>query len=385
LSYESDNIPTLQGFVFWIENFEITVKRELEEAGGHVRIMTVHGSKGLQAPIVFLPDTIRSPSAKKTARLLWPDKTGLPLPLWSPNKNADSSFYLEAKDRYENHMEEEYKRLLYVAMTRAEDRLYICGTKGKTKPLENSWYHFIYNALSQMNNVSTVEMGERGEKLLLYQPQSRKVESESKEHSAKQQALGDIKWALEPVKTELHTSRPLTPSRPAEKEPAARSPLAYKDANRFRRGNISHKLLEILPEFSEELREKVALEFVSRPGFDLSKKMQESIVREVLDIVNHQEYKPLFGKGSLAEVPITGLVGENVVSGQIDRLLITEDSVWIVDYKTNRPPPAKPEQVPDIYRKQLLAYRNIISKLYPERAIRTFLLWTDGPIFMEIS
>jgi ATP-dependent helicase/nuclease subunit A len=164
-----------------------------------------------------------------------------------------------------------------------------------------------------------------------------------------------------------------------------RSPRAGADLSRFRRGELTHKLLQILPNMPEAARAEAAAAFLAQPGHGLAPGLAVEIARETLAILQHPDFSPLFGPGSLAEVPLTGLVGGRLVSGQIDRLLIAPDTVSIVDFKTNRPPPREAHAVPALYQSQLAAYRATLAAIYPGRAIRSFLLWTDGPILMEIT
>lgn len=380
LSYEQDHIPTLQGFLVWQKQGDITIKRELEDAGQAVRIMTVHGSKGLQAPVVILPDTTRTSASKKMDNLLWPDKTGLAVPLWAARNDNFHTLYREARSRCEDYLEEEYRRLLYVAMTRAEDRLYIGGYKGKRQPLEACWYNYIAAAFDRLDNVEEQDGIRRRTN-----PQTREPDRE--DHGVQQEKAANMPpplWLFKKAPEEPDPPRPLVPSRPATPEPAMRSPLDGRAEFRFRRGTITHKLLQWLPDLPPSEWRQAAENFVRQPGHRLPAGLQKDIVNETLGILEHPDYAPLFGPGSMAEVPVTGLISGKLVSAQIDRLLITESKVWIVDYKTNRPPPQNENDIPQIYRDQMASYRDIAAALYPERPIECFLLWTDGPLLMPI-
>jgi len=395
LNYEREHIPTLQGFLAWQKRADRTIKREMEEAGACVRIMTVHGAKGLQAPVVFLPDTTRSASAKKTPRLLWPDKTELALPLWSARAGDEPDLYRAARAGAERQLDEEYRRLLYVALTRAEDRLYIGGYRGRNKPIELCWYNDIAAAFAGFADAEQEPDGARR----IHNPQSAapdraktssEADDENETVTAEAAALVPPSWLFALPAAEPHPPRPLTPSRPSAPEPAARSPLAAEDDYRFRRGNITHRLLQLLPDLAPEQRRAAATHYAARPGHGVPESVSSEIVEEVMAILNDPAYAPLFGPGSLAEVPVTGLIedavhGARLVSGAIDRLLVTDRDLWIIDYKTNRPPPLSPEDVPPLYRDQMSAYRATLAAIYPGRAIRTFLLWTDGPVLMEIT
>lgn len=385
LRYEEDNIPTLQGFVRWQKSGSFEIKRELEEAGGQVRIMTIHGSKGLQAPIVIMPDTVRL--RKKNAQdaganLLWPQKTGFDLPLWSPRKELNYDLYTQAETIIDHKMEQEYRRLLYVAMTRAEDRLYITGYKGKNDIPEDCWYNYIKRGLLSKNGIMPDEHGY----ITLANPQIKDHDRKARKTSDTDKIVEPPEWLNLQAPEEPKPPHPLIPSRPSGQEPAALSPLQGDRHSRFRRGNITHKLLQFLPDIAPDLREKSAEQFLSRFAHDLKPEIRSNILAEVMAILNHPEFAPLFASGSRAEVPITGLIhGVELVSGQIDRLAIGEKDIWIVDYKTNRPPPDRSENVPQIYRNQLRTYRDTLALIYPAHRIHCALLWTDGPVLMPID
>ncbi len=382
MAFSYDDTDHLQIFLDHMERKNIQIKREMNESGGQVRIMTIHGSKGLQAPIVIMPDTIKSSSARKMDRMLWMNKTGLSVPLYSPRKEDDPKSYKSIYDECSEREDEEYYRLLYVAMTRAADRLYITGYQGSKGALDSSWYFKIRTAME--NDDSCIEL--KDGRLRIENPQVAKpdkgeniylpVTSESK--------LPD--WAFAPAPDEPSPPRPLVPSAPSiEDMEAALSPLKSVDNKRFRRGNVTHKLLQFLPDFEDSKREAAALKFVHKNAVDLSEDIRNDIVKEIMKIFSNPDYAPFFSSNSIAEVSVTGLMADNrIVSGQIDRLVIGDSEIWIVDYKTNRPPPSDPQNVPQIYHKQLAAYRDSIAEIYPNHKINCALLWTDGPSLMVI-
>ncbi len=377
LDFSYDEIDHLQVFLQWAEQNNIEIKREMDEQGGQVRIMTVHGSKGLQAPIVILPDTMLSSSGKKGGRLLLPHKTGMGIPLYSARKDDDPDQYAAQYQKCEALDDEEYYRLLYVAMTRAADRLYITGYKGSRKEKEHSWYNILSSVMK--NDARSVELNDgvwRIENAQTADPDKIKKRGENKVFD---DSLPEWIFSLAPE--EETPPRPLVPSRLSDDELAAvTSPLIAGQESRFKRGNVTHKLLQFLPDFDEVKRANAATSFVRKNASGFSDIVQMSIVDEVMDILKNPEFAPFFVKGSMAEVSVTGLMSDNrIVSGQIDRLVVGESDIWIIDYKTNRPPPIDPNDVPQIYRKQLAAYRDSIQEIYPQHKIHTALLWTDGP------
>ena len=383
IHYEQDNLPSVQGFLNWFESRDTTIKRQMEEAGREVRIMTVHSSKGLQAPIVFMPDTLyrNGGGPREDNNLLWPNRTGYAYPLYAPRKDDRSAAFNAAKDDIDAKERAEYNRLLYVALTRAEDELYICGAGSVPKNHRDSRYHVIEDAFHRIDH----EEGEDG-RLIIRHTQEETIPAQT----AKAQDAGTPQdnvphWMFTPPPEEAAPPRPLAPSRPSEDEPAYHSPLESDNAHRFLRGNVTHKLLELLPSLAPAQREEAARLYVEDAAKDLSANVQASIIRETLNVLTHPEFAPVFGAGSMAEVPLTGLINNQVISAQIDRMLVTDTEVFIVDFKTNRPSPTDEKDVPAIYKKQLKSYADVMRHIYPDKAIRTALLWTDRAALMEIE
>jgi ATP-dependent helicase/nuclease subunit A len=377
LYYEQGHSPSLQKFVDWFRRGEAEVKREQAQHGeDQARIMTTHGAKGLQSPIVFLPDTTRKmhDHSRGRPRLLWPeDENGVPL--WSPRSEFDAPAYAAARDAATARQDEEYRRLLYVALTRAEDRLYVCGWRGrKGEPKDDCWYNLVAAAFPP---------GDADSVRSLSSPQEAPPEPEKKTRekaAAVRQPLPS--FAFEKPEQEETPALPLAPSRPGEDEPAARGPLAENQDWRFRRGVVAHQALEILPQLPSEKWE-AALSAYLTPR--VPEKDRAAFAAEILAVLRHPDFAPIFGPGSRAEVPVVGLAGKKyVVSGQMDRILVKPDAVLVVDYKTNRPPPRDPAAVPALYLTQMAAYRAVLRAVYPERPVKCALLWTDGPFLMPL-
>ena len=386
LAFERQHTPSLETFLHWIEIGREEIKRDLEaEARNEVRVMTVHGAKGLQAPIVILPDTLQVP--RQGARLLWLGGAGddPDIPLWSPRVGRDDPAAKSAREGFRLAQEAEYRRLLYVAMTRAEDRLYVCGYEARTRSAETCWYKLIASGLAQAPGVERIAVpGFVGDGLRLRSRQTQPVEKERVALTAAgETALPE--WWNRPAPDEPDPPRPLVPSRPEGEEPPVRGPFDGDDSERrYQRGRIIHRLLQTLPELPAGEREAAATRFLARSVHRLDEKSRDDIRREALAVLSHPDWAPLFAEGSVAEAPIVGRVGNRVLSGQIDRLRVTEDQVLIIDYKTNRPPPLKAEETPTIYLRQMAAYRAALSALYPGRPVKCALLWTDGPRLMEL-
>jgi ATP-dependent helicase/nuclease subunit A len=147
---------------------------------------------------------------------------------------------------------------------------------------------------------------------------------------------------------------------------------------------IIHKLLETLPQVDPAKREEIAAAWLSRPANGLDVRSRDAILAETLKVLNHHEFSEIFGPKGQAEVPITGVFGDRVMSGQLDRLLVGVHEILVVDYKTNRPSPKNIEDVPKIYLRQMEIYRQALADIYPGKSIKTALLWTDGPHLMVL-
>ena len=415
--YSQQRSMSLQGFLDWFAQGKTEVKREQEQNDtNQIRIMTVHGSKGLQAPIVFMPDTLsrsKDNNANKD-RLLWHKRISSfqPLPLWAPREAAEDPIYKACSSARAQKEEDEYKRLLYVALTRAEDRLYICGHQKRAdgKVHDDSWYGFVHAAMRPL--AKEYDFDVKGEKILEdkdglplaalrlehgyppppIQEQDKAEPAQKDTRRAKHQTVPD--WCRRFAPTDPTPSKPLAPSRPADQEPASRSPLQQQeDDRRFQRGLLIHKLLEIIPSLHNETQRETAMRsFLSRPVHQLSEQEQETIFNEVQNVLQHAEFAPIFGAGSEAEVPFHGRVKNKydessffAVSGIIDRLLVTDTDIYVIDYKTNRPPPTVETNVPDVYLKQMAMYGATLRHIYPDKTIHCALLWTDGPFLMPLS
>ncbi|ODR99832.1 hypothetical protein AUC68_01450 [Methyloceanibacter methanicus] len=398
LSYEREAAPSLQGFIAALREGSIDVKRDMDQDRDEVRIMTVHGAKGLQAPIVIMPDTCsvprgqgpqiyRAPRADSVAddahHLFWP-----------PAGHSGVPGLSDAKSAVARAEQEEYRRLLYVAMTRAEDRLYVCGWQGVQKRNDACWYDLIEQGLRP--HLVPMKDAQGRAVFRMSSPQEAPAQKD-KDAPAMRTAAPLPDWARKPAPQERVGTR-LSPSRLAQNatgespfgaEQAPLGPGALAEDMRFVRGRLIHALLQHLPQVPPEDRPRAADAFVTARGEMLAPAARQQIVAESLAIVGDPRFAPLFAPSSLAEVPVVARIGEGGTAidleGQIDRLAILEDGLLILDYKTNRPPPTSETDVAPAYIGQLAAYRLALRTMFPEKPVRAALLWTDGPHLMEIS
>lgn len=397
-AYEQRETPSLQGFVHWLRSNDVEVKRETQERADQVRIMTIHGAKGLQAPIVFLVDQQRR--APGDDGLFWIETAGIELPLWSPRRAADHALTAAARLRREQAAALEENRLLYVALTRAEDRLYVCGIGSGSASAKAGWYDHVAAALATMPGVETLDLpqmagdGWLGTALRVASEQRAEPRRRAASAALPQggtEAVPDWIWHNAP--DEPDPPQPLTPSRPsaaeAAAEPALVSPLAADQGYRFKRGRLLHHLLETLPDLPLADRAPAAKTYLARPIHDLSPAQQAEIADEALAVLAHPDFAPLFGPQSQAEVPVVATLRDpegrsRILAGQIDRLALVGGDCLIVDYKSNRPPPMQVAQVPLPYLRQMAAYRAAVRLIYPGKTVRCVLLWSDGPRLMEL-
>ncbi|MCB9949153.1 MAG: UvrD-helicase domain-containing protein, partial [Rhodospirillaceae bacterium] len=379
---EASGPATLERFVHLASTSDVQVKREFDQDGpGRLRIMTVHGAKGLQAPIVILPDTVSRP--KGSTGLVWPPD-GDGVPLWAPRRDREDGITAALRQRADLRQEEEYRRLLYVAMTRAEDRLVVAGFHGNARVGDDCWYRLCRDALEAHPDIERVAHAGFADPVLRlsFGDITRRAPPAAADTPLREPLPP---WARTVPAPEPEPPHPLTPSRPEGEEPAALPPFQAGDAGRFRRGLVVHALLQALPELPESRREAAARRYLANPAHGLAAAEQAQVLAETLAVMADPAFAPVFGPGSRAEVPVAAVIAGKAVSGQIDRLVARPDAVLIVDYKTNRPPPPTPAEVPALYWRQMAAYRAAVGRIYGDRPVRCALLWTAGPRLMVLD
>ena len=405
LAYERTHPPSLQGFLRWLEEGQAEIKRDLDQGvRDEVRIMTVHGAKGLQAPVVFLADTMQTP--RPSAGLLWMAAGDAPgdgsdggppeLLLWPPRAEVRERLAGRLIAAESVRQDQEYRRLLYVAMTRAEDRLYVCGYGTRNSPPAAAWHNLVLRGLEAAGQPfefdaaaagAPVEpaLGWTGEGRALANPQASPPDRRRDDAGAAADIPPIPAWADRAAPEEPEPPRPLAPSRPALPEPATRSPLGDDAGLSFKRGLLVHRLLQTLPDLPADRRAAAARAFLSRPLHALDADRIEALLAETFAVLDHPDHADLFGPASRAEAPLAGVVGGVAISGRLDRLVIGADRVKILDFKTNRPAPARAADVPALYLRQMAAYRAVLAKIYENRAVECLLLWTDGPRLMPLD
>jgi ATP-dependent helicase/nuclease subunit A len=363
------------------------VKRDMELARDEVRVMTVHGAKGLEAPIVVLADTTTPAEGWHPPRLLpLSAEDAPPGPIvWATSKIKDTGPMPAAREVALNSARDEYRRLLYVAMTRAIDHLVVCGIDTVRKVPAGCWYELARGALEPLCVKERADYGD-GEVL-------RYRKTPDKAAGAEQGELDLIPtvalplWLTRIADTAIERPPTIKPSGfvddPVVAEPVARSQARERA---IARGLAIHRLMQSLPDIPADRRADAAALFLARQKkFDDAER--RSIARQVQAVLADPRFAALFGPGSRAEVSITGRLHGRPVAGQVDRLVVTPDEVLIADYKSNRPPPkslVEAQEKYGSYVKQLALYRDVLKRLYPGRTVRAALLWTETPELMEI-
>ncbi|MGY8997122.1 MAG: PD-(D/E)XK nuclease family protein, partial [Alphaproteobacteria bacterium] len=284
---------------------------------------------------------------------------------------------------------EEERRLLYVAMTRASDRLYVCGSAGVSTRVEGTWHDMIEAAMRGLHNTETTtfsgEAGWDGELLQRRSPQLREVAPPDLDLDASIAVEGPGDELMMPLPVERAIDRPISPSRLGGAEAPARSPVrSGGDNESLRRGKLVHRLLELLPTVPSRDRKAAAMRLLSRSEPGMTPGAHNSLAEAVVGIIEEPSFAALFGPGSVAEASVAGALGDTVIAGQIDRLVITQDAVLIVDYKTGRLASTNVNETPVAYVRQLAAYRDVLSEIYRDRPISCALLWTDIPYLVEV-
>jgi ATP-dependent helicase/nuclease subunit A len=401
LSFEQKAPASLQGFMAWLRAADTEVKRDMEIARDEVRVMTVHGAKGLEASVVFLIDTTTSPADSQRLSLIrLPQGNAAPhapgVVLWGGRKADDPAPVAAARAAMKDEAEDEYRRLLYVAMTRAADRLIVGGIlPGNVKAVRpQSWYDLIDKGLRasglQHDSLETA-----------HGPVQRFSRSDDIEPPAPAAAAPPAlrapdtpPWLTAPAPRDDTAEVVLRPSDAADSEDDSRA-VATDEARMAReralkRGALTHRLLQSLPDIAPEHRASAARDYLERhAGHWFDADARAALAQQVLALITAPDFAPLFAAGSRAEVSIAGRVARPgkppaLVSGQIDRLVMTADEVLIVDYKTSHAPPGRVTEAPRAYLHQLALYRSVLRQLYPDRAVRCALVWTETAAWMEI-
>lgn len=380
-AYLATSTPSLAGFLAWFDAGEGELKREADNAAGLVRVMTVHGSKGLQAPIVILADATGNPENSRDRGIDLSDPLNVDRRIPLPPLRKEEKVGRIAQETQEVKAAEmqEHWRLLYVAMTRAEEALFVggaLGSKDKGQPAPNSWYARLESLFDADEGVTDPIWDSRRDWGVPPEPMA----------PVEVTTVPELPFT-EPVPPLLRRAPPAEPLPPRPLAPSALGEEAAPDPplppgaalDAARRGTLMHRLLERLPEISTEHRENGARLWLARNAADFAEADREVMLTATLGIVSDPQWSELFGEDSLAEVPFSAIVGGQVIAGNVDRLLVDPECIRIVDFKTARRPPNSLEDVPLATLKQMAAYAAALRVIYPGREVEAAVLYTATP------
>ena len=381
LAFEAANAPSLQGFLAWTQGDDIEIKRDPDAPLDAVRLMTVHGAKGLQAPVVILADAVRRRKSEREAPLLMALGGGPELPVFLATRKGLSGRLADAIEAAEHDAIREHYRLMYVALTRAEDLLFIGGAlNGKSpEPHHESWYAAVAAAMEGLGAAEIETAGWDGvtRRYATGVPAARMAEDT---RLVPDDAVTLPAWATAPAPAEARPPRPLSPSAIAADDVSAPpSGAAAKAA--ARRGAALHALFERLPDIAPDKRVAVGAAWcaMSVPELDGAE-----LTATVLGIMADPQFAAVFAADALVEAPVAALVGTVVVAGKVDRLLVTAEAVTVVDFKTGRRVPHDAAAVEPYYLRQMAAYVAALRGVFPDRPVRAALLYTEGPRLIAI-
>jgi ATP-dependent helicase/nuclease subunit A len=369
IAFEDEHSTSLSGFANWFLANDAEVKRDMDKAQGEVRLMTVHGAKGLESNIVIMPDTTGLPYEGKSASLMFleADSGEARLPLWKLSKLVASEKLLQLKsDRTETGLEE-HRRQLYVAMTRARDELYVCGCVGENQLSPNSWYHMISETLKtplkdepflrQVTSPGGTDIGRYGPDPLF----SSHIEVQTL------MLTNTPKWFAQ---------TPAFPDAPQRNWTATRQPAAANNVRSFsgvNRGRILHKILQDIPGMAEHEAVNHARALLAKNRIDVS------LAENIVGLVHAPETRDLFGPDSQAEVTLGAVLPNGQrFAGRVDRLIVRDSEITVIDYKTDRNVPQKLDDNHS-YVTQMAAYVLALKQAYGDRRIRVAILWTSIP------
>jgi ATP-dependent helicase/nuclease subunit A len=379
LHYETSQTPSLTGFINWLGAEEIKLKRVLDESSNLIRVMTVHGSKGLEAPIVILPDTLREPKEPKDDLI----DLGNQNIAWKSSKENNPSVLKEALNHLKDKNEEEERRLLYVAMTRAENWLIVAGA-GKLKKDSGSWYKLVEDGMRAAGAREEVHPSGVGVRYAHGTwPTRSAVTTIPKIHDA---TLPN--WA---TSNAIITSEPnvfLSPSDLGGAKALAGSTSGRDEEAALRYGNQIHLLLEHLPNQAKDARMDIAQVLLSAGENFATFTELEQLLEEASQVIDQAYEWNVFGENSLAEVSFSGTLptlGAQAVHGVIDRLIIENDMVRIVDFKSNEIVPKTQDDVPEGILRQMAAYLEICKTMYPNKKVEAAILWTKTATLMPLE
>ena len=363
LAYERSEIPSLTGFLNWLVRDDVTVKRQMDSAGERIRVMTVHGAKGLESPIVILPDTCDRKPRENDEIFVMPDGT----PIWKTPKAATPLVIADLRDHRGEKTEQESLRLLYVALTRARSWLIVAGA-GEAKPDGMSWYRLVAAGMQASGAVELIGGMQR------YAFGEWPANGAARVPAAVSETVLPI-WATLPVGA-TETAAPLINPSDLGGDKVV-SGLSSDMA--LIRGTALHQLLEHLPRFDTAEWPHIAARLVRDAA------LCADVLAEATAILDNPDLIQIFAPDTLSEVAITAPVAGGQILGAIDRLIVREDHILAVDFKSNQIVPSSATEVPEGLLRQMGAYAAGLEVIYPDKRIDLAILWTVTAQLMPLD
>jgi ATP-dependent helicase/nuclease subunit A len=377
LAHEQQEAPSLHNFLSQVESADVEIKRDMEVETEGVRVLTVHASKGLEAPIIFLPDACGGPDSRHEPKLmlLSSRRPGDPLLLaWARKSIEDADAVADARSEAREAQAGEHRRLLYVAMTRAAQRLIVAGHETSRRRPPDCWYDLVHSGLADALVEAPAPF--RGGGTILRFGEGLRAESAGE--TAPARALDPLPgWLVDKAAPET-VAPSLNPSRAGG--------VSGGDRERALEGRLAHALLEMLPSLAPQRRPHAATAYLDMCGGGLAESARTALASKVLAAIEAPELSPIFGPDSRSEVGLTGLLPrpgrpDLAYSGRLDRLVATDEGVLIVDFKLGE----KPDRPAAAHVAQLALYRAALQPLYCPATIRAALVYLDEPTLTQIS
>ncbi|MFL6750769.1 MAG: double-strand break repair helicase AddA [Sphingomicrobium sp.] len=381
IAFEQEEIASLDRFLAWFGQGEVEVKRDPAAPSNAVRVMTVHGAKGLEAPLVILADATHDP-----------DKVGGPstimdvrvpgvgdVPLIRPRKDECMPIFRTLIDRAKEADKEEHWRLAYVALTRAAERLVIAGVKPQRDVPQGSWHAAATRA---MQSLGAAPHDLEGWGPALVWENEGAAQPRARAGRAIFERIAVPGWLRQPAPIEARPPRPLAPSQIVGDRDIAPPPSPEMRAA-ARRGTLLHALFERLPGVPLDDRHRLALRWLERLG--VPEEERQDMANAACALIADPAYADLFSADSLGEAPIAATLPDGrVIAGTVDRLCIGTDLVRVIDFKTGQAVPAGLGAVPAAHRTQMEAYSAALKAIFPDRRIEASLLYTAGPMLITL-
>ena len=373
LAYERNAVPSLTGFLAWMETDDLQIKRQIDSASNQVRIMTVHGSKGLEAPIVILPDTAKRRRNDRSNIVVLDDQA-----VWRPAKEGRFEKLRARLDEMQAAQDEESLRLLYVALTRAEKWLIVAAAGERGSADDPDWFDIIEQGVDALSPRELQVEGDSIKRVEVGDWDALDVHEASAPNSSANVLQSFATQPFDHVRAQPAT---LSPSDLGG--PKALPGEGLDEASALAYGSLVHQLLERFPGQDLDGCNRVFDAAVTR--FDLDPDLAQDARRCAERVLTNSDFKALFHPDALSEVSITADVLGRRIHGTIDKLLVQDDRVLAVDFKTNRVVPTSAEKIPEGVLRQLGAYAAALADIYPGKVIETAVLWTETETLMSVT